>query len=240
MYLKPDYPFNLILNLDGNSKLTLNVEEGDETPELQFCCIFFSTSGGRLTDSSYSVDSLVENTVSAGIDVSGGITINKGIVNIGTSTSSNHAINIGTGATGARGVSIGNNNSGSTVTIHGAIETPNPTSGVMSIIDVSGSHSWVVNSHSIQRIGKVCCLTINATVTAEETMSAGDSFAFFAVSSDFITAKNVVGPCTVDSGISSTGCIRNVPESATFNFIPPMAIMANGSVDVIASVTYIA
>jgi hypothetical protein len=240
MYLKPDYPFNLTIGLDSNSKITMNVDIGDTPPSLHFVCHFYNASGTRLTASNYSVDKLIAGTTSTAIDVVGAITMNSGTVNIGATAGNTYSINIGTASSGARAVAIGNGNTGSSVTISGIIETPTSVTNTVTMTGVTGSHNWSGITATAERIGRVCCITIAGTLNAVSTMSAGYSYEMFTIGSPFITSKTIVGACSIEGNTIIQGSVSNVPGTGAFHLVTPIDILANGQVSVAATITYIA
>jgi len=240
LYLKPTYGYDLVINYDLTEHVitVANSSAEDDTPTLQFVALFISGEGS-IGPKIQSVDSLVENVIDAGINISGAVTINKGEFNLGTVNTNNFAINIGTDASGARAITMGNTGSGNSLTLRGNIETPNPIIGTVTYND-SADHEWSNNANSVKRIGNMCFISIRATVSAINTLIAGASYSFVTITpSDFNAPTLVTATAIIETASMTSGIVFNDAGTGVFHIVFPNDVVSSSSVDVTVSITYI-
>ena len=212
---------------------------GDPTVTITFVATFVSGTD-TFANNIYSVDKLTENNSGNGVTIASKVIMNGGDVNIGTDNIGTNTVSIGTdSASGGRLVDIGNTVSGSSTVINGVIETPNPSQDTIAYNN-SASITWTDVNSIAQRIGKVCHVVIQATLTAVTNLTQGTIYDFFSVTPTGKYSSNyVVVGSLYETTVNAIGAVIGVSSSADFRLIMPINLSATNSTTIYASVTYI-
>jgi hypothetical protein len=216
--LNSEFDFDLYLDY-SNNRLQASVESNTGNKTLLIRGILTSGSG-YIGSNVYSVDYLMENTDNAGINLISKLTATKGAVLTGG--------DIIIGATGS-----------TNTIIRGNIETPDP---IISTVTYSNSDNitWTNIASSAKRIGKICQISINATLNSGTTLTGNTSYQFFSVNStDGFTPSNLItADCLIQEGSSYIkGNIIANENSNNFNIIFPSDVSTQKNI--MFSITYI-
>ena len=221
-----------------NNKLKVCKSEQDPAMEIVFTGLF-SSAVDTFTNSTLSVDKIVESTTNNGTTFTNKVNFN-GVVNIGNNSNTNSTINIGTNSSaGGRTINVGNTVSGSSLVLNGVIETPDVQYGTISFTN-SADITWTDVSSVAMRIGKLCQVTIKANLAASANIAAGSAQSFFSVTpTNRFLSSYVCSGSLHDNNSHDCGLIYNTANSADFKLTIPTAVAANDSTTIIATIVYL-
>jgi len=232
------YTVSFQYSLDNTIQVANTI--GDPNVTINFTGLF-SSGEDTYSNNQISADVIVETDTGYGTTFPTNVIMN-GEVDIGTTTGDNNAINIGTAsASGGRTITIGNTVSGSSVILNGLVETPNVSYGTITF-NGSSTHSWTdINSVAL-RIGKVCFVTINATLTSVglNILTAQSVLSFFSITPTInYTTSYVLYGIANDGNSLANGAMVSEASSATFDLIVPTTILGGLSTTIYATLTYV-
>jgi len=238
-FLQPQFPYDIYADYSGN-QLWMSVGPSDSNAVLQIFSTWFSPAF-YLGPNAQATDVISEYTSSSGTTFSSAVTMNGGAVNVGSSSLTTYTLNFGTDSgSGGRAVNVGNTVSGSVLTLNGDVETPNPSSGTVTFNNPTGG-TWTNVASAARRVGKMCFVTIDATLNVTGlTLSGLISCATITPSGSFVPSSLVVGPCTVtNGGVPASAALTNTASTAAFSLYLPNVLAFGSTVTVVGSLSYV-